>query len=176
MRPEPEVIIFAIAVIIALIMRAGWRPSKPNMPSIKFPFLATVKILIWVAFLVWATTAAYKSVTGLFAPDKPVVMYITNMNPTSAGGNASAQSAPPVSYGKNMTPYFFGAQSCFKVMLMGDASIYPKGGTITIYPPEGEPWDSTPGVNSRQSGTRKPAGEYRMCKKDASATGAEIFQ
>ncbi len=83
-----------------------------------------------------------------------------------------------VKVGQERTLYRFGADGCTEeVTLKSDASFYPKGGAVRIYPPSpAKPWDDAPGILTKNENTLLPPGHYRVCKKAKSdAWGVEIW-
>jgi hypothetical protein len=58
----------------------------------------------------------------------------------------------------------------------GEASWYPKGGEVTIYPPSpAKPWEDAPGILTKEEGVPHPEGAYKVCKKSPEAWGIEVW-
>ncbi len=85
------------------------------------------------------------------------------------------EQAPPRTLGPIL--YKFGPDGCVIFpMRDGPYHSYPKGGSVTIYIPDGrKPVKDTPGEDSKW-GDSLPDGDYRACRLDPEAWGIEIWQ
>ncbi|MEK7471408.1 MAG: hypothetical protein AAB623_02045 [Patescibacteria group bacterium] len=90
---------------------------------------------------------------------------------------AKAQPAIPTTSGekKRRTLYVFPPDGCVTKFLQGDWSDYPKGkGRITFSDSTGKVvLTDEPGT---YTGSKLPAGNYKICKKDPGAWGVEIWE
>ena len=78
--------------------------------------------------------------------------------------------------GKQPTLYKFSdyADNCVSLKIeVYDFYWYPKGGRVTAFPPKGEPFVDTPGVDVK---THYEPGVWRWCAKDPGTIGIEVWQ
>lgn len=90
--------------------------------------------------------------------------------------NPPPATRPVIKVGKQPTLHRFSdyADGCVSLKIeVYDFYWYPKGGAITVFPPKGESFVDTPGVDIV---THYEPGVWRWCAKDPGATGVEVWQ
>ncbi len=156
------IFIIITIVVVAIIIKTGWRPSRPS--NIRWSWIAVALLVIAIGF-------GITSCNGRKAKAKTVTQ--TNLK--------SATNAPPtttkiVKVGKLQKLHKFSdyADGCVTLDIkVFDFNWYPKGGRVTVFPPKGDPFVDTPGIDIK---TDHLPGTWRWCPKDPSAIGVEVWQ
>jgi hypothetical protein len=151
------IIAFLAIVVIAIIVKSGWRPSRLNIPNIHWGWVGAVLGILLVIFLFRGCNS--------HKPTPPPSPQTTA--PTTIVVKKVVQR--PTLY--KFSDY---ADNCVSLKIeVYDFYWYPKGGRVTVFPPKGEPFVDTPGVDVK---THYEPGVWRWCAKDPGTIGVEVWQ
>jgi len=144
--------------------------AAPQAKALKFFFLALAVLMLvgWVK--------------GCYLPLKEKEAEEAKTTQAKAAQQAAEYTAthpqrPIVTIGKQRKLYRFDESGCATIVIHdGEASWYPKGGRVTIFPPApAQPWEDAPGILTKEEGVIHPPGTYKVCQKDSDAWGIEVW-
>ena len=155
------IIVFIAIVVIAIVARSGWRPSRPNIPNIHWGWIGIVLGILLVFLLFGGGCSRSRKNPAL---------------PPPSTNSVTTTMIVIKKVGKQPTLYKFNdyADNCVLLkMEVYDFYWYSKGGRVTVFPPKGEPFVDTPGVDVK---THYEPGVWRWCAKGPGAIGVEVWQ